>query len=198
MKNIYIINAHQPYPFSEGKLNASLVARAAGYLSDQGYAVKSITMKDTYDVDTEIEKHIWADVIILQSPVNWMGVPWSFKKYMDEVYSYGMDGRLCSGDGRTRQDPTRQYGQGGSLEGKKYALSLTFNAPKDSFNDPDQYLFQGKSVDDLFLPTHMNFRFLGMSPLETFACYDVMKNGDIENDFTRFDAYLKKHFPKVL
>ena len=89
---------------------------------------------------------------------------------------------------------SRQYGSGGTLAGKKYLLSLTFNAPKEAFDDADQYLFQGKSVDDLFFPMHMNFRFFGMEPMETFACHDVMKNPDIENDFARFDAHLNKHF----
>ncbi len=49
-----------------------------------------------------------------------------------------------------------------------------------------------QGVDDLFLPMHLNFRFFGMQPLETFACYDVMKNPEIENDFRRFDAHLNK------
>lgn len=195
MKNIFIINAHQEYPFSKGQLNATLAEKAKTHCESKGYEVKVTTMKDDYTVDEEIEKHQWADVVFLQSPVNWMGVPWSFKKYMDEVYSYGMDGRLCNGDGRTRQDPTVQYGQGGTLTGKRYMLSLTFNAPKESFNDANQYLFQGRGVDDLFLPAHMNFRFFDMKPLETFVCYDVMKNPDIENDFIRFQEHLDKHFP---
>ena len=42
---------------------------------------------------------------------------------------------------------------------KKYMLSLTFNAPKEAFNNVNEYLFQGKNVDDLFFPMHMNFRF---------------------------------------
>lgn len=73
-------------------------------------------------------------------------------------------------------------------------LSLTFNAPGEAFNDEDQYLFRGKSVDDLFFPMHMNFRFFGMEPLETFACYDVLKNPQIEKDFERFDAHIAQYF----
>ena len=194
MKNILIINAHEYYPFSEGRLNNALAARAVSNLTDKGYDVQTTTMKDGYDVNTEVQKHQWADAVILQTPVNWIGVPWSFKKYMDFVYSAGMSGALCDGDGRTRSDLSRQYGSGGTLVGKKCLISLTFNAPKEAFNDTNQYLFQGKSVDDLLFPMHMNFRFFGMEPMETFACHDVMKNPDIENDFARFDAHLNKHF----
>ncbi len=194
MKNVFIINAHEPYPISKGDLNSALVEKAMSILSAKGYNIKNTTMEDEYEPQAEVEKHLLADVIILQTPVNWMGVPWSFKRYMDYVYSAGIMGQLCDGDGRTRQDPTKQYGTGGLLTDKKYMLSLTFNAPKEAFDDPNQSFFEGKGVDDLFWPMHLNFRFLGMQPLETFACHDVMKNPDIENDFIRFEACLNRHF----
>jgi len=197
MKNIFIINAHEAYPFSEGKLNQAFVERAEQYLTAHGYTTRLTTMTDDYAVEEEIEKHRWADAIILQAPVNWMGVPWSFKKYMDNVYSAGMDGSLCSGDGRSRQHPDQQYGSGGTLTGKRYMLSLTFNAPQEAFDDPAQTFFAGKSVDDLFWPMHLNFKFFGMEPLETFSSHDVMKNPQIENDFQRFDAHLQRLFPAV-
>ncbi|ADE55806.1 NAD(P)H-dependent oxidoreductase [Coraliomargarita akajimensis] len=190
MKKLLIINGHEPYPFSTGKLNATLVDKAQLVAAAKGYEVRTTSMQDAYAVEDEIAKHQWADLVLLQTPVNWMMVPWSLKKYMDAVYTGGMDGRLCAGDGRTRKDPSKQYGQGGVLDGKRYMLSLTFNAPKDSFDAADQYLFQGKSVDDLFLPVHMNFRFFGMTALKTFACFDVLKNPDVEADFLRFEAHL--------
>jgi modulator of drug activity B len=197
MSNILIINAHEYYPFSEGRLNQTLADKAAEILAANGHVVKSTTMKDDYEATTELEKHQWADVVILQTPINWMGVPWSFKKYMDFVYTAGMDGTLCTGDGRSREEPTRQYGDGGTLTSTKYMMSVTFNAPKEAFGDAGQALFQGKSVDDLLFPMHVNFRFFGMQPIETFACHDVMKNPDIENDLARFEAHLKKHFSGV-
>ena len=73
-------------------------------------------------------------------------------------------------------------------------MSLTFNAPSDSFNDPSQSFFDGKSPDDLFWPMHLNFKFFGMESLPTFACYDVMKNPQVEQDFERYRAHLKEHF----
>lgn len=198
MKKILLINAHVPYPFSEGRLNGTLVDMARKHFEDKGYEVQLSSMAGEYNVDKEIEKHQWADVIILQTPVNWMGVPWTFKKYMDDVYTAGMDGRLCDGDGRTRKDPAKQYGTGGTLSGKKYMISLTYNAPEVAFGNPEQKFFEGKGHDDLFWPTHLNFKFFGMSPLKTFACYDVLKNPDVENDFKRFEAHLDDLFPKVI
>ena len=198
MKNVFIINAHEAYSFSEGKLNATLVDKAKTNLIQKGYDVRITTMKDDYDIEQELANHQWADALILQSPVNWMEVPWSFKRYMDYVYSAGMGGQLCEGDGRSRQDPSKQYGTGGMLTNTKYMLSLTLNAPKEAFDDPNQWLFEGKGVDDLFWPMHLNFKFFGMQPIETFACFDVMKNPDIENDFIRFETHLNKYFELLL
>ena len=150
--------------------------------------------EEEYDVAEQLDNHSWADVVILQTPVNWMGVPWTFKKYMDDVYTAGMGGELCNGDGRSSQAPKKNYGAGGTLQGKKYMLSLTFNAPEEAFNDKSEYLFQGKGVDDLWLPMHMNFRFFGMAGLPTFACYDVMKDAQIESDLLRFEAHINENF----
>ncbi len=197
MKNVFVINAHEEYEFAKGELNRTLTHVAIDHLDTAGYVTRLTTMKDDWQVDTEIGNHQWADAVLLQTPVNWMGVPWSFKKYVDFVYSFGMDGRLCNGDGRTRSDPAKQYGTGGALTGKKYLLSLTFNAPRGSFNDPSQTFFEGKSPDDLFWPMHLNFRFFGMEPLPTFACFDVMKNPDVESDLAKYRAHLATLFPTL-
>ncbi|MGR5287592.1 NAD(P)H-dependent oxidoreductase [Vibrio maritimus] len=194
MSNVLIINAHQPYPFSEGKLNATLVDKAVTLLEAKGHQTRVVTMQEQIDVPAQLENFKWADRVIVQSPVNWMTVPWSFKKYMDDVFTAGMGGDLCLFDGRSEAEPKKNYGTGGTQTDSKYMLSLTFNAPEESFNDESEYLFQGKSVDDLMFHMHANFRFFGMKAMPTFAAYDVMKNGDIDKDFARFEAHLNQHF----
>lgn len=193
MSNVLIINAHQYYPFAEGKLNQALVSIAEEHLKAKGYTVKTVKPSEGYDVDEALENHNWADFVLLQSPVNWMGVPWSFKKYMDDVYTAGMGGAMCNGDGRSEDAPKKNYGRGGTLTGTKYMLSLTANAPAESFNDPTEF-FEGKSVDDLMFPMHMNFKFFDMTPMPTFMAYDVMKNAEPEKDFERFEEHLDKNF----
>lgn len=194
MSNILIINGHKQYPFAEGRLNGSLVDLADTSLTARGHDVRVVNVEAGWDIEVELQNHRWADAVLLQTPVNWMGVSWLFKKYMDEVYTAGMGGQLCDGDGRHRDQPEAQYGSGGTLTGKRYMLSLTLDAPKESFDDADQYLFQGRGVDDLFFPMHMNFRFFAMEPLPTFCCFDVMKNPDVEADLLRFEQHLAAHF----
>ena len=193
MNNALIINTHHPYESSKGKLNGEIARRMRDALEEKGWKVRATKVSEGYDIAEEAEKHSWANVIILQGPVNWMGFPWSFKKYQDEVYG-AVVGVLFDGDGRHRGDPSLHYGSGGLGQGKKYMLSLTYNAPRAAFDDPEQYLLQGKGVDDMFLPVHLCFRFMGIEPLETFVCYDVHKNPDIENDFKRLAIHLDRYF----
>lgn len=194
MTNTLILNGHQPYPFAAGHLNEAFVERATGLLTSAGHNVRVTIVHKGYDVEAEVANHQWADTIILQFPVNWMGVPWVFKKYMDEVYTAGMDGRLARGDGRTEDAPKANYGMGGALTGTKYMISATLNAPAEAFNDPSEPFFEGGSLDDLLRPVHLNARFFGLSPLPGFGAFDVMKNPDIDTDFARFDAHLRDVF----
>ncbi|MEM9544660.1 MAG: NAD(P)H-dependent oxidoreductase [Bacteroidota bacterium] len=193
MMNIFIINGHQKYPFSQGRLNASLTEKAETFFRSKGYHVKKTTMEDNHSTEEEIEKFKWADVVFFQTPLNWMGVSWSFKKYIDEVFSMGMMGQMSDGDGRSKEAPKKNYGLGGKLNGK-YMISVTANAPKEAFNNPSETFFDGMSEDDLLRPMHLNFKWFGFEAMPTFMAYDVMKNPEIENDFKRFDEHLNNNF----
>lgn len=197
MSNILILNGAQPYEFATGSLNAALAERARAFLEAQGHTVRVTTVAEGFDANAEVESHVWADTVIMQFPINWMGVPWSFKKYMDEVYTTGMDGRLTNGDGRSSEAPKENYGMGGTLTGTQYMLSVTFNAPREAFEDASAPFFRGGSVDDLLRPMHLNARFFDMTPLPTFAAFDVMKNPQIEADFARFDAHMGALFAEA-
>lgn len=191
MKKIFILNGHQYYPFSEGKLTQTLIDKATDLFTKEGYEIKTTATQETYDVEEELEKFLWADVVLLQTPLNWMGVSWSFKKYMDEVFTAGMMGKLSAGDGRSSVAPKKNYGNGGLLN-SKYMISVTANAPKEAFNNVEETFFNGISEDDLFLPMHLNFKWFGMSPLSSFFSYDVMKNPEVENDLIRFEKHIKE------
>lgn len=193
MKKILIINGHQPYDFSPGKLTQSLIEVATQTLQAKGYEVKHSNVL-TYDVAEELEKHQWADAVILQFPSNWMMIPWCCKKYMDDVFTAGMMGIFCQSDGRSSKNPKANYGTGGLMKDKKYLLSVTFNAPKEAFDDPKEYLFQGKSLDDLLFPIHCTFRFFAMNALPTFGVFDVVKNPTIEQDLVAFKAHIEANF----
>lgn len=191
MKKVFIINGHQYYPFAEGKANKTFVEKASTILKDENFEIKFTATEKEYNVEEEMEKFLWADVVLIQSPLNWMGIPWSFKKYLDEVLTAGMMGTLSAGDGRSSEAPKKNYGLGGLLKAK-YMMSFTANAPKESFNNSDEKFFNGISEDDLLLPMHLNMKWFGLQNLKTFFAYDVMKNADIPNDLIRFEKHIKE------
>ena len=192
MKKVLIINAHQKYEgFANGKLNLTFMNAAKETLEANECEVKTTYIEMGYDIEEEIDKHEWADIVITQTPVYWFNTPWMHKKYIDEVFTTALvQGRIVKDDGRTRSDVTKQYGSGGLSQGKKYLLSATWNAPIEAFDDIDQNLFEGKSDDDALINLSANYKFCGFEPLRGFHLHDVMKNPQIENDLERYKDYL--------
>lgn len=191
MKKVFIINGHQYYPFAQGRANKTFEEKATAILKSENFEIKYTATEKAYTLDEELEKFLWADGVLIQSPLNWMGIPWSFKKYLDEVLTAGMMGKLSAGDGRSAEAPKKNYGLAGLLKAK-YMFSFTANAPQEAFNNPDEKFFDGISEDDLLLPMHLNMKWFGLQPLKTFFAYDVMKNADIPSDLIRFEKHIKE------
>ncbi|QLG89112.1 NAD(P)H-dependent oxidoreductase [Chitinibacter bivalviorum] len=195
MSNILIINAAKKMAHSAGALNDSLAQLAQQTLQEQGHEVAMTHLESAYDLDAEVAKILAADLIIYQMPAWWMGPPWTLKKYFDDVFTHG-HGKLYGSDGRTRSDPSKKYGSGGLLQNKHYMLSVTWNAPLAAFEEPGQF-FEGKGVDAVYFPVHKANQFLGLKPLPTFMCNDVIKDPHIETDFIRYRAHLLEHVPQL-
>jgi NADPH dehydrogenase (quinone) len=191
-KKVLIINTHLTYPnWTEGKLNDSFVQRAKDFFESKEYEVLETKVEAGYNVEEEVEKHMEADLVILQTPLNWFGAPWIYKKYVDEVFNSGLHSqKFLSGDGRTREDLSKQYGSGGNMHGKQFMICATWNAPKEAFDNPAQQLMQGKGTADLFLNITSNYRFCGYEILPDYNCFDIFKSSNIENDLSNYPAHL--------
>ena len=192
MKKILLLNGGKAFAHSHGQYNSTLHDAAVAFLDRAGFDVKTTFIDGGYDVEEEVQKFLWADVVIYQMPGWWMGAPWTVKKYLDEVFTAG-HGSLYANDGRTRADASQKYGSGGLIQGKQYLLSLTWNAPQQAFDDPTDF-FEAKGVDAVYLPFHKANQFLGMSALPTFLCTDVMKVPDIDRDVARYQQHLAEVF----
>ncbi len=193
-KTVLLINAHLMVSGrSLGRLNRAFYNVARDFFLSNSYRVLETKISDGYNNEEEIEKIMQADIVILQTPINWESTPWIYKKYADEVFTSAMDSRkFHSGDGRSKEDATLQYGTGGKLKGKKFMICATWNAPKESFNDSAQYMFRGKSADDVLFNVGANYRFIGFEILPGYYCYDVFHNTHIKQDLENYPAYLKK------
>jgi len=89
---------------------------------------------------------------------------------------------------------TEGYGSGGLLHGKRHMLSLTWNAPIEAFIRPGDF-FDGAGVDAVYLHFHKANEFLGIKPLPTFICNDVVKNPQVERFLADYRAHLQRVFP---
>ncbi len=189
MKKILIVNGHQYHERSKGEYNRTLIKTAEDFLAKNEFLLKKTVVDDGYDIQIEIEKFTWADIVICQFPIFWMNLPAAFKKYVDEVFMTG-HGVLFKDDGRTNGG---RYGSGGMLQGKKYMFSTTWNAPSEAFDDNNQF-FEGRDVDGVLFNFHKAQQFLGLAQLPSFSCHNVIKAPDIKRDTSRFEAHLKNVF----
>lgn len=192
MRKILLINGGRAYAHSAGRLNTTLHEIARGELAEIGCEIKTTTIEAGYEPSEEVEKFLWADVIIYQMPGWWMGAPWTLKRYIDEVFTTG-HGSMYASDGRSRSDASRRYGSGGLLQGRHYMLSLTWNAPQEAFDDPADF-FEGRGVDAVYFPFHKSQQFVGLEALPTFLATDVIKNPEIERYQNDYRAHLRRVF----
>lgn len=183
MNNILVINGHEYYDFAKGQLNKTLFEDTLTILSEK-FTVNTTIIDEGYDIKEEQEKFKWADVVIFQTPIYWFSLPAAFKKYIDQVYAYG----VFFGPAITH------YGDGGLMEGRKYMFSTTWNAPVTAFNDRDADSFlKGADIEEAIRHLHNMQGYVNMQPLKTFGAYDVVANPDIE----KYRSDLKKHLEEV-
>jgi len=195
MKKIFVINGGQTFGHSGGRFNRSVTDATINFFTTHpGFEVRSTDINTNYDPKQEVENYKWADVIIYHTPVWWFQLPHGMKKYIDVVFTEGHDNGIYHSDGRSSANPAINYGTGGSLHGKQYMLTTSWNAPKEAFTLPGEF-FNEKSVDEgpMFGFHRMN-AFTGMKPLEGMHFHDVEKNADIVKDLKRYDDHLNNIF----
>ena len=73
---VLLINTHLTYPnWSEGRLNNAFQQVAKDFFTSNSIKVIETKIENGYIPEQEVEKHMEADIIILQTPVNWFGAP---------------------------------------------------------------------------------------------------------------------------
>ena len=192
-KKVLIIDAGCQNFGKGGTLNHEFAAIAAIELQKMGWTAEITQVDRDFDIESEVQKVVASDVVIVQTPGWWMSTPWQLKRYEDLVF---VSPKLCGGDGRSRSNPDKLYGTGGFLKDKHYMLSSTWNAPLEAFTEAEQF-FEGRGIDGLFMPLHKTFEFIGMQPMASFMVNDIFKNPTIEADFERFRKHLAEEFSKL-
>ncbi|WP_421942079.1 NAD(P)H-dependent oxidoreductase [Pedobacter sp.] len=195
MTKIFIINGGQKFGHSGGRFNETIAAATAQFFENEpGFEVKTTNINDKYDPKAEVEKYVWADVIIYHTPVWWFQVPHGFKQYIDVVFTEGHQNGIYLSDGRSSANPKINYGTGGMLHGRKYMVTSSWNAPEEAFTLPNEFFMQTNVDDGVLFGFHRMNAFTGMSRIDGIHFHDVEKNADIASDLKRYEAHLRQNF----
>lgn len=79
------------------------------------------------------------------------------------------------------------------MQGKKFMISATWNAPREAFDNPNGSLMGGKGTADLFLHITSNYKFCGYEILPDYGVFDIFKNPDISRDLEDYRRHLDKY-----
>lgn len=134
------------------------------YQSEQVNAFNNNLFTD--DIQTEMEKFIWADVVIFNFPLWWFSVPAIMKGWVDRVFAMG----FCYGAGKGVYE-------NGTFKNKISFLCLTTGGPENSYKEG---LFNGDINKILFHINHGMLHFVGMKVLPQFVCYGAARITDAE------------------
>ena len=130
MENVLVVSGH-PRLDGDSVANRAIVdelAKLDGYVIDR---LDALYPDFTIDVEAEQAKLVAADVIVLQYPVFWYGMPALMQKWMEDVFAHGFS------HGST----------GKALVGKKLVVSMTIGAPEEAYGEG-----AAMRIDDLLKP----------------------------------------------
>lgn len=132
------------------------------------------------DVKEEMDKVLWADLIIFQFPIWWSNFPAILKGWFDRVFYNGFAFNLAE---------MQLYGNG-PLKGKKAMLSFTTGAPRELYTDEGPH---GEIEVLLKYFNHLLFEFVGMEALPYFAIFGPgdMTEEEREEELDRFQEIIK-------
>lgn len=198
MKKIFVINGGQHFAHSGGKFNKTLVDWDQIFFNkENGFELNITDINEPYTADEEVEKFVNADIIIYHTPIWWFGLPHKFKEYLDMVLTAGHRKGIYYSDGRKSENPDLNYGKGGSMQGKKYMLTTTWNAPETAFTLEGEFFNQTSVDNGVMFGFHRMNAFTGMEKIEGFHFHDLEKNATPERISNYQSLYLEHLANKI-
>ena len=195
--NVFIINGGQTFAHSGGMFNNTLTGWTVEVMKEKGFAYRGTNINDAFDPMAEVENFKWADVIIYHTPIWWFQLPNGMKRYIDEVFTAGHDNGIYRNDGRSRKNPDVNYGTGGLMQGKRYMVTTSWNAPQTAFTLEGEF-FDRRTVDEgVLFGFHKMNQFVGMTRIEGFHFHDLEKNATPERIAEYHKAYVA-HINQVI
>jgi NAD(P)H dehydrogenase (quinone) len=122
--------------------------------SEEAYA--SLHQGFVPELSAEIEKLMWCELLLLQFPIWWLGMPAILKGWIDRVFAVGQ----AYGGGR--------YFDTGRMAGKLAMCSVTVGGLERDYDGSGAY----QSIDTVLYPIHRGIlAFTGFNVLPPFVAY---------------------------
>lgn len=174
---VFMINGGQKYAHSGGGFNKTLTGWTSDFFRELGAEVQITDINNDYIPEEEVKKYVWADLIIYHTPVWWFSLPYRLKEYIDIVFTVGHNNGIYKNDGRSRSggNPKLHYGTGGLLQGRKYLLTTSWNAPIEAFTVKGEF-FDLRNEDEILIGAHKLNQFAGLTRVEGFHFHEMEKD----------------------
>jgi modulator of drug activity B len=149
---------------AKGQLNSFLAYLTEKNLTKKGHKVRvSDVTKDTWDVDREVDKILWAETIIYIMPIMWFNMPAPMVKWLDEVLLYNKTFII-----------TDEYGEGGQVPAENFMIVTTSNM-KSCDLGKGFVLKNAPHIDDVLQPLIMTNNYLSIrNQIPTFHADNVI------------------------
>lgn len=181
--NILIVSAGYSIFDAKGQLNSYLAFLTERNLAAKGHDVKiSDVTKDTWNVDREVTKLLWADTIIYITPIMWFNMPAPMVRWLGEVLVYKKTFVI-----------TDEYGEGGQVPADNFMIVTTSNM-KSSDLGKGYVMKDAPHIDDVLQPLIMTNNYLSIrNQMPTFHAGDVIA-GDTAWIEPAYEKHLDAHF----
>ncbi len=181
--NILIITAGYSIFDAKGQLNSFLAYLTEKNLTKNEHKVKiSDVTKDTWNVDREVAKLLWAESIIFITPIMWFNMPAPMVKWLDEVLLYEKTFII-----------TDEYGEGGQVPADNFMIVTSSNL-KSSDLGKGVVLKNAPHIDDVLQPLIMTCNYLSIrNQIPTFHADNVIA-GETSWIETAYEKHLNSHF----
>jgi len=180
---ILVVTAGYSLFDAKGQLNSYLAYLTEKTLTENDHQVKfSDVTKDSWDVDREVTKLLWAETVIYIMPMMWFNMPAPMVKWLDEVLLYEKTFVI-----------TEEYGEGGQVPADNFMIVTTSNM-KSSDLGKGVVLKKASHIDALLQPLIMTNNYLSIrNQIPTFHADNVIA-GDTNWIKSAYKEHLKKYF----
>ena len=171
---------------AKGQLNSYFAYLTDKNLSAKGYKIKfSDVTKDSWNVDREVEKLLWAETIIYIMPIMWFNMPAPMVKWLDQILLYKKTFII-----------TEEYGEGGQVPANNFMIVTTSNLKKSDLG-AGYVLKNAHHIDDLLQPLIMTNNYLSIrNQIPTFHADNVIA-GDTDWIEAAYEKHLNDFFQPV-